>query len=65
MLCIDNNSLLGYVVAGAGVVHVGANLTQYNMQYIPCNSARLAQKTLFLTKKSTFLFKDFQKVRNS
>ena len=28
-----------------------ANLTQYNMQYIPCNSAFLAQETMFLTKK--------------
>ena len=27
-----------------------ANLTQYNMQYIPCNSALLAQKTLFLAQ---------------
>ena len=31
-----------------------ANLTQWNMQYIPCNSALLAQKTLFLTQKGTF-----------
>ena len=26
-----------------------ANLTQYNMQSIPCNSELLAQETLFLT----------------
>ena len=26
-----------------------ANLTQYDMQYMPCNSAFLAQETLFLT----------------
>ena len=37
-----------------------ANLTQYNMQNIPCNSAFLAQETLFLTKKNTFLPKDLQ-----
>ena len=30
-----------------------ANLIQYNMQYIPWNTAHLAQETLFLTKKST------------
>ena len=40
------------------VVFVGnrkfANLTQLNMQYIPCNSALLAQETLFLTKRGTF-----------
>ena len=35
------------------------------MQYIPCNSALLAQKTLFLTQKGTFLPKDLQKVRKS
>ena len=28
-----------------------ANLIQYDMQYTPCNSALLAQKTLFLTPK--------------
>ena len=33
------------------------------MQYIPCNSALLAQETLF--EKSTFLPKVFQKVRKS
>ena len=27
---------------------------RYNMQYIPCNSALLAQETLFLTQKGTF-----------
>ena len=35
------------------------------MQYIPCNSALLAQETLFLTQKGTFLPKDLQKVSNS
>ena len=37
------------------------------MQYIPCNSAHLAQETLFLTqnKKALFLPKDLQKVRKS
>ena len=35
------------------------------MQYIPCNSALLAQETLFLTKKGTFLSKDIQRVRKS
>ena len=38
-----------------------ANLIQYNMQYIPCNSALLAKETLFLTQKGTFLAKDLQK----
>ena len=33
------------------------------MQYIPCNSALLAQETLLLTQNSTFLPKVFQKVR--
>ena len=31
-----------------------AKLTQYNMQYIPCNSALFAHETLFLTQKGTF-----------
>ena len=31
-----------------------AKLTLCNMQYIPCNSALLAQETLFLTQKGTF-----------
>ena len=35
------------------------------MQYIPCNNALLAQETLFLTQKGTFLPKDLQKVRKS
>ena len=35
------------------------------MQYIPCNSALLAQKTLFLPKKALFLPKDLQKVCKS
>ena len=39
-----------------------ANLTQYNMQYVPCNSSLLAQETLFLTKKkNTFFGKRFPK----
>ena len=29
------------------------NLIQYDMQYIPCNGALLAQETLFLTQKGT------------
>ena len=33
------------------------------MQYLPCNSALVAQETLFLTQKGTFLPKDLQKVR--
>ena len=32
-----------------------ANLIQYDMQYIPRNSALFDQETLFLTQKSTFL----------
>ena len=38
-----------------------ANLIQYDMQYIPCNSALLAQKTLFLTQKGTVfqIYKSF------
>ena len=31
------------------------------MQYIPCNSALLAQEALFLPKKALFMPKDFQK----
>ena len=38
------------------------NVTQYNMQYIPCNSALLAQET---PKTALFLPKYFQKVLNS
>ena len=34
---------------------VTANFIQFNMQYIRCNSALLAQETLFLTPKSTYL----------
>ena len=34
-----------------------ANLTHQNMQYIPCNSALLAQETLFLTQNGTFFAK--------
>ena len=33
------------------------------MQYIPCNSALLAQETLFLTQKALFWPKDLQKLR--
>ena len=32
-----------------------ASFTQYNLQYIPCNSALLAQEKLFMSQKSTFL----------
>ena len=42
-----------------------AKLNQWNMQYIPCNSALLAQETQFFTQKDTFLPKDLQKVRKS
>ena len=36
------------------------------MQYIPCNSALLAQKALFLPKQALFMPKDLQKkVRKS
>ena len=38
-----------------------ANLIQCNMQYTPCNKALLAQETLLLSNKSTFLPQDFQK----
>ena len=38
-----------------------ANLVQYTMQYIPWNSASLAQETLFLNQRSTFLAKSFPK----
>ena len=31
-----------------------AKWTQWDMQYIPCNSALFAQETLFLTQKGTF-----------
>ena len=37
------------------------NLTQYNMQYIPCKSALLAKEALFLPKKALFMPKDLQK----
>ena len=33
------------------------------MQYVPCNSALLAQETLFLAHKSTFMSKVTQKVQ--
>ena len=45
--------------------HKFANLTQKYMQFILCNSTLLAQETLFLTQKSTFLPKGLQKVRKS
>ena len=38
-----------------------ANLNQYNMQYIPCNSALLAKEALFLTKTGTFFVQRFLK----
>lgn len=40
------------------------NLIKYNMQCVPCNSELLAQKTLFLTKKSTFGPKSSKKCVN-
>ena len=46
-------------------LRVIANLQISNMQYIPCNSALLAQETLFLTQKGTFLPKNLQKVSKS
>ena len=47
-------------------LRVNANLTQYYMQYIPCNSALLARETLYFTaKKNTFMSKVFQKVCKS
>ena len=42
-----------------------ANLNQYNMRYMSCNSTHLAQETLFLTLENIFLPKDFQNVRKS
>ena len=39
-----------------------SNSNQYNIQYISCKSALLAQETLYLTQKSTFWPKVFQKV---
>ena len=41
-----------------------ANLIQYNMQYIPCNNALIAQETLLLFQKSTFFPKDSQKMHD-
>ena len=38
-----------------------ANSTQYNMQYIQCNSALLSQETLFLTQKRHFFAQRFPK----
>ena len=37
-----------------------ANSNQYNMQYIPFNSALLAQGTLFLTQNALFLRTDLK-----
>ena len=51
------------LASNASFLRVIANLQ--NMQYIPCNSALLAQETLFLTQKGTFLPKDIQKVCKS
>ena len=41
-----------------------ANLIQYNMQYILCNNALLAQETLLLSKESTFMPKGSNKCVN-
>ena len=38
-----------------------ANLTQYNMQYIPCNSELLVQETQFLTQKALLFIERFPK----
>ena len=38
-----------------------AKSTQWNMQYIPCNSALLAQEALFLTQKDTFFAQRYPK----
>ena len=46
-------------------LRVIANLQNLlNMQYIPCNSALLAQETLFLTQKGTFFLPKISKNRN-
>ena len=43
--------------------HVLTALTnQYNMQYIPCNSALIAQEPLLMTQKSTFFAQRFPKL---
>ena len=42
--------------------YAGLKKIRYRRQ-IPCNSALLAQETLFLTQQGTFLPKDLQKVR--
>ena len=41
-----------FFATNASFLCVIANLTQYNMEYIPPNSASLVQETLFLTQKS-------------
>ena len=43
-----------YQQQGGRSWRIFANLTQHNMQYIPCKSALLARETLFLTQKGTF-----------
>ena len=44
-------------------LRLNANFIQYNMQYIACESALLAQETLFLTleEKNTFFAQRFPK----
>ena len=56
--------IFAIVATKAPFFRVLANSIQYNTQYISCNSALLAQETLFLTPKGTFLPKDLQKVHN-
>ena len=45
----------------ASFLRVIANLNQYNMQYIPCNSAPLAKETLFDPQKKHFFVQRFPK----
>ena len=42
-----------------------ANSIQYNTQYTSCNSALLAQETLFLTPKALFSPKIFRDLRKN
>ena len=42
-------------------LRVIANLTQYYMQYIPCNSALLARETLYFTAKKHFFAQSLPK----
>ena len=44
--------LFTYFATNASFLRVIANLIQYNMQYIPCNSALLAQETMLLFTKN-------------